>query len=143
MKTQEYSVAIRIDRNELFTPENEVLRADKTKLTNQDAMFGLCQAILRQYVYSSSLSRNGWIKIVVKRYLPFLKNMIEYEFNNQQAFEEYLQGVASDQDPDARFVQFEIKYLIYNPKGANATTASTMGGGAKGDTESQGSSMTR
>lgn len=62
--------------------------------------------------------------------------MIEFEFNNQQAFEEYLQGVASDQDPNAQFVQFEVKYLIYDPKGANATSASANGGGAKGDTES-------
>lgn len=75
-------MALRIDRNELFTADNEVLRADKTKLTNQDVMYGLCQAILRQYVYSNNVSRNGWIRIVVKRYLPFLKNMIEFEFNN-------------------------------------------------------------
>lgn len=55
------------------------------------------------------------MSVTIRRYLPIFKNMIEDDGENQKAFEDFLQGVASDSyDPD--YTHFEVKYTVLNLK---------------------------
>ena len=97
--TSEYSIAIRIDKKELFQENKEIIRAEKTSLTNLDTITTLCQSILREYI-GPYIAYRGCIRVLIKRYLPMFKNSIEFENDSQQSFEDYLNGIASDPNND-------------------------------------------
>lgn len=110
--TSEYAIAIKIASSDLYDKNKSILRPERTRLTNKETLLFLSKMIFREYVKMENKNFKGQIEIKIRRYLPIYKNMIENDGENQQSYEDFLNGISKDPSFDPNWIYLEVRYTL-------------------------------